>query len=121
MLAQAVYEQDRVDDAAQLCEQAARSAPPEDLVTQVVWRGVQGKVLARREQFEDGESLAREAVALVEQTDLLTHHGDALLDLATVLRLAGRTADAESAFQAGCSLHERKGNTAATQQRMEVS
>jgi DNA-binding SARP family transcriptional activator/tetratricopeptide (TPR) repeat protein len=121
MLAQAVYEQDRVDDAAQLCEQAARSAPPEDLVTQVVWRGVQGKVLARREQFDDGESLAREAVALVEQTDLLTHHGDALLDLATVLRLAGRTADAEAAFEAGCSLHRRKGNTAATQQRMEVS
>jgi DNA-binding SARP family transcriptional activator/tetratricopeptide (TPR) repeat protein len=123
MLAQAVFEQDRVDEAAELCVLAARTAPREDLVTQVVWRGVQGKVLARGERFEEAEPLAREAVALVEQTDLLTHHGDALLDLATVLRLMGQTADAEAAWTAGCSLHERKGNVAATERskRMEVS
>jgi ATP/maltotriose-dependent transcriptional regulator MalT len=123
MLAQAVFEQDRVDEASALCELAARTAPREDLVTQVVWRGVQGKVLARRERFDEAESLAREAVALVEQTDLLTHHGDALLDLATVLGLMGQTADAEAAWTAGCSLHERKGNVAATERskRMEVS
>ena len=60
---------------------------------------------------------------MVEQTDLLTHHGDALLDLATVLRLMGHAADAEAACEAGCSLHERKGNAAATTRvkRMEVS
>jgi ATP/maltotriose-dependent transcriptional regulator MalT len=123
MLAQAVYDQDRFDDAGELCDLTARTAPKEDLVTQVVWRGVQGKVLARRERFDEGESLAREAVSLVEQTDLLTHHGVALLDLATVLRLAGQTAAAEAAFEAGCALHERKGNLAATQRvkRMEVS
>jgi DNA-binding SARP family transcriptional activator/tetratricopeptide (TPR) repeat protein len=123
MLAQAVYEQERTDEAAELCELAARTAPREDLVTQVVWRGVQGKVLARSERFEEAESLAREAVALVEQTDLLTHHGDALLDLATVLGFMGHTADAEAAFAAGCSLHERKGNVAAMTRvkRMEVS
>src|SRR4051812_25049641 len=123
MLAQAVYDQDRIDDAAELCDLTARTAPKEDLVTQVVWRGVQGRVLARRERFDEGESLAREAVSLVEQTDLLTHHGDALLDLATVLRLAGQTAAAEAAFEAGCALHERKGNIAATQRvkRREVS
>ena len=122
MLAQAVYEQDRVDEAAELCELVQRTAPREDLVTQVVWRGVQGKVLARREQFEDGESLAREAVALVEQTDLLTHHGDALLDLATVLRLAGRTADAEAAFEAGCCVAPAQGqHRRNARQRMEVS
>jgi DNA-binding SARP family transcriptional activator/tetratricopeptide (TPR) repeat protein len=123
MLAQAVYDQERYDEAAQLCALAAGTAPREDLVTQVVWRGVQGKVLARAERFEEAEPLTREAVALVEQTDLLTHHGDALLDLATVLRLMGQTADADAAFEAGCSLHERKGNLAATTRikQMEVS
>jgi ATP/maltotriose-dependent transcriptional regulator MalT len=123
MLAQAVYEQDRFDEAARLCELAARTASREDLVTQVVWRGVQSKVLARGERFEEAEPLAREAVALVEQTDLLTHHGDALLDLATVLLLMGSTADAEAVLEAGCSLHERKGNIAARTRvkRMEVS
>ena len=123
MLAQAVFEQDRPDEAAELCALTARTAQREDLVTQVVWRGVQAKVLARGGRFEEAEPLAREAVAMVEQTDLLTHHGDALLDLATVLRLMGHTADAEAAFEAGCSLHERKGNAAATTRvkRMEVS
>ena len=60
---------------------------------------------------------------VVEQTDMLYHHGHALLDLATVLRLAGRTADAEAALEAGCALHGRKGNVAAMQRvkRMEVS
>jgi tetratricopeptide (TPR) repeat protein len=123
MLAQAVYEQDRLVEAEEFCDLCSRTAPAEDLVTQVVWRGVQAKALARREQFADAESLAREAVALVERTDLVTHHGDALLDLATVLHLSGRAADAEAAIEAGCALHEGKGNTAATERvkRMEVS
>jgi ATP/maltotriose-dependent transcriptional regulator MalT len=123
MLAQAVYEQDRLEEAEELCELCARTAPAEDLVTQIVWRGVQAKSLARRERFDEGESLAREAVALVERTDLVTHHGDALLDLATVLQLAGRAAEADAALTAGCALHERKGNVAATERvkRMEVS
>jgi ATP/maltotriose-dependent transcriptional regulator MalT len=123
MLAQTVYEQDRVDEADDLCLLTARTAPPEDLVTQVVWRGAQAKVLARRERFAEAEALGREAVALVEPTDLVTHHADALLDLATVLRLAGSTAEADTAMEAGCALHERKGNVAATERvkRMEVS
>jgi len=123
MLAQAVYEQDRLDEASELCEQSAAATPPDDLVTQVLWRGVQAKALARRERFAEAEALAREAVALVERTDLLVHHGDALLDLAAVLRLAGSAADADAAAEAGCALHERKGNVAATERvkRMEVS
>jgi hypothetical protein len=33
----------------------------------------------------EAEALAREAVALIEPTDLVSQHGDALLDLADVL------------------------------------
>lgn len=123
MLAQSVYEQDRLEDAEQLCELSARTAPPEDLVTQVLWRGVQAKALARRDRHADAEALAREAVGLVETTDLLTHHGDALLDLAAVLRMSGNTAEADAVHEAGCALHQRKGNVAASERvkRMEVS
>jgi ATP/maltotriose-dependent transcriptional regulator MalT len=123
MLAQAVYAQDRVDEAEELCAISARTAPPEDLVTQVVWRGVQARALARRGRHDDAEALAREGLALVERTDLLTHQGDALLDLAAVLRSAGRDADAEAAAEAGRELHERKGIAAAAQRfnSMEVS
>jgi hypothetical protein len=112
-----------VAEAEQLCELTARTAPPEDLVTQVVWRGVQAKALARRDRHPEAEALAREGLALVERTDLLMHHGDALLDLATVLRLGGREPEADTALQAGCELHERKGNVSATRRvnHMEVS
>jgi tetratricopeptide (TPR) repeat protein len=120
MLAQAVYAQDRVEEAGELCELSAGGAPPEDLVTQVVWRGVQAKVLARSARHEEAERLAREGLALVERTDLLNHHGDALLDLAAVLRLGGREPEAEAAAQAGRELHERKGNLVATHHPMEV-
>ena len=62
----------------------------DDTVTQVIWRGVRAKVLAREGSCEQAEALAREAVALIEPTDLLSHHGDAMLDLAEVLRTCSR-------------------------------
>ena len=60
------------------------------------------------------EALAREAVALVEPTDLLSHHGDAMLDLAEVLRTccSARTSAAAPSRPA-LALYERKGNVAA--------
>ena len=70
----------------ELCAAAAAAAADDDIVTQVIWRGVQAKILAREGRCEEAEALAREAVALVEPTDLLSHHGDAMLDLAEVLR-----------------------------------
>ena len=61
------------------------------------------------------EALAREAVALVEPTDLLSHHGDAMLDLADVLRLSGRTGEAGGAACDALALYERKGNLVSAQ------
>ena len=67
-----VYEQGRVEEAEALCESSERCAAAEDLVTQVMWRGVRARVLARRGARPEAEALAREAVALVEPTDSLT-------------------------------------------------
>jgi hypothetical protein len=71
-------------------------------------RQVRGKVLARRGELEEGERLAREAVALGEETDMLNAHADALVDLAEVLALAGQDAQAE--LDKALGLYERKGN-----------
>ena len=57
----------------------------------MIWRGVKAKILAHEGRCEDAETLARAAVALVAPTDLLSHHGDAMLDLAEVLRACGRS------------------------------
>jgi hypothetical protein len=58
-------------------------------------------------------ALAREAVELLEATDLLSQHGAAMLDLAEVLRSCGHLEAADEATRAGRALHERKGNLVA--------
>jgi hypothetical protein len=113
MLAQALYAQGRADEAEAQCAVSEAAAPRDDLVTHVMWRGVRAKVLARAGHAQAGEALAREAVGLVERTDMLVIHGDALLDLAEVLRLAGRADRATEAASAALAVHERKGNLVA--------
>ena len=78
----------------------------------MLWRQARGKLLARRGELEEGERLAREAVALAEETDMLNVHGDALLDLAEVLALAGR--DARSELERGARALRAEGQPAPT-------
>jgi tetratricopeptide (TPR) repeat protein len=110
LLAQAVFAQRRPAEADELCQDAAGAAPTDDIFTQVIWRGVRAKVLAAEGRCDQAESLAREAVALVQPTDYLSLHGDAMLDLAEVLRACGRTDDSDRAVRTGLSLYENKGN-----------
>ena len=112
MLAQAVYAQGRWDEAGELCRMTASAAAPDDIVTQVIWRGVQAKLLARDGDTAQAEQLARDGLALVEPTDLVSHHGDALADLAEVLRHAGRAEDSADARRAALALFQEKGNAA---------
>jgi ATP/maltotriose-dependent transcriptional regulator MalT len=113
MLAQAVYAQGGTQEAGTLCRQAADGAPDDDIVTQVIWRSVQAKLLARDGRGQDAERLAREAVALIEQTDLLSYHGDAMLDLAEVLNITERFDESRDCLRKGLALYEAKGNTVA--------
>jgi len=113
MLAQAVYAQGRADEAQELCDVSRRGAPADDILTQVIWQGVQAQILAARGSAGEAERLARATVASIARTDWLTHHGDALLDLAEVLRLAGRPQDAYHAAQDALSLYAQKGNATA--------
>jgi hypothetical protein len=71
-------------------------------------RQVRGRVLARRGESREGERLAREAVALAAETDMLNAHADALIDLAEALALAGQDASAE--LDQALALYERKVN-----------
>ncbi|HET6170980.1 MAG TPA: adenylate/guanylate cyclase domain-containing protein [Gaiellales bacterium] len=109
-LARAVFEQERVDEAQELARLSAHLTAADDLLTQVLWRGVQARILARRDRPEAAEQLAREAVALAGRTDFLAHRGDALVDLAHILLGAGRTSEAAEAAAEGLHLHEQKGN-----------
>lgn len=64
--------------------------------------------LARRRQWQEAESLAREGVAIIMAAQDPESQGHARLDLAEVLRLTGRPGDAiEAAQQAGASFAEK--------------
>jgi tetratricopeptide (TPR) repeat protein len=107
-LAQALLGLGRDDEAEQWLERGRQTAPSEEQFPQMLWRQARGKLLARRGELEEGERLAREAVALAEETDMLNAHADALVDLAEVLALGGRDARAE--LESALALYEQKGN-----------
>jgi predicted ATPase/class 3 adenylate cyclase len=109
-LARAVLAQGRDTEAEELTAESAGLAEPDDLLTQLLWRGVQATILARRGLRSDAEALAREAVAIGEQTDFLAHRGDTLVDLAHILQEAGREEEAAEIAAEGLHLHEQKGN-----------
>ena len=110
-LAQALYAQERYEEAEYFTGVCEGAATPDDVLSQIGWRGVRSKALARKDELRQAELLAREAVALAEETDGLNMHGDALLDLAEVLRAVGRPEEeAVAAAQRALSLYERKGN-----------
>jgi DNA-binding SARP family transcriptional activator/class 3 adenylate cyclase len=111
MLAQALYALERYREAERLCTVSRKAAAPDDLSTQVIWRGVRAKLLARRGKTAEAEELAREALALAQRTDLLTRQADLLLDLADVLRASGRVDDADAAVAEALDRYVAKGNT----------
>jgi predicted ATPase len=122
-LARAILAQGRYEEAEQFSIISEELAEPDDLVTQIVWRGVRARVLTVRGEIEAAECLAREAVALAERTDLVNLHGDALLDLAAVLDADGRPAEAAEAGADALRLYEGKGNVvsaAATRERLDA-
>jgi tetratricopeptide (TPR) repeat protein len=108
MLGHALIALGRDEEAEEWLARGLVTAPSDEPMVQLLWRQARGKVLARRGELEEGERLAREAVALGAQTDLLNAHADALLDLAEVLELAGR--DPRPELEHALALYERKGN-----------
>jgi tetratricopeptide (TPR) repeat protein len=109
-LAQALYELDRLDDAQTWAERAAQLGASDDWATQMLWRQVAAKVGARRGEHSEAERLAREAVAIGEQTDMLNSVAQTYADLGEVVSLAGRADEAAAAFGEALARYERKEN-----------
>ncbi|MBI3649413.1 MAG: AAA family ATPase, partial [Actinobacteria bacterium] len=93
-LARALCAQRRFDEAERWTEISEEAASHDDVVSQAVWRGARAIVLVRRGEEEQALRLAREAVALADQTDFTNMRADALMELADVLRIAGDPAEA---------------------------
>jgi class 3 adenylate cyclase/tetratricopeptide (TPR) repeat protein len=109
-LAQALYALDRLEEAEAWAARAAELGTSHDAWIGMLWRQVRAKVLARRGEHEEAERLAREAVAVGEDTDWLDGQGDAHADLAEVLALADRPQEAVGALEEALARYERKEN-----------
>jgi tetratricopeptide (TPR) repeat protein len=114
-LAQALYALDRLEEADAWAGRAAELGASDDAFTQMLWRQVRAKVLARRGERAEAERLAREAVAVGEDTDMLDAQGDTHADLAEVLLLAGNADEAAAALEQALERYERKGNRVSAQ------
>jgi tetratricopeptide (TPR) repeat protein len=112
MLGRSLCALGRFDEAEPLARKGRELGHEQDMATQALWRQVQARVLADRGQHTDAETLAREAVAIIERTDGLNFQGDALWDLAEILTAAGREDEAAVALTEALERYERKRNLA---------
>ena len=114
MLARALCDLGRFEEAEGYVEIALRAGAEDDLATQVPARSSQALIHAARGEFAEAEQLAREAVELYADAESPNFQGDAWMDLAQVLRMAGKATDAEQAAREAFALYERKGNRPAS-------
>jgi class 3 adenylate cyclase/tetratricopeptide (TPR) repeat protein len=110
-LAEALFEAGDLDQAWRYATHARETSSADDIASQGRGREIQARVLSARGQHAEAEELAREAVSIMERTDYLALHADALVHLARVLRAAGKGADALASARQASGLYERKGAT----------
>jgi class 3 adenylate cyclase/tetratricopeptide (TPR) repeat protein len=110
LLAEAVYDQGRYDEAEELARRSEEMAGGEDVWSQVLWRRVVARVGAHRDELDEAETLIGEAIDLAEATDSLQLRGLASMGLAEVLELAGRPTEAAAAVHEAVDVFERKGD-----------
>ena len=112
LLAEVLYRQGDLDGAEEYTRISEELAAQDDVSSQFRWRSVRAKILAtrgRRSRSREARPGGRGEV--IRPSDDLNSQGEALIDLAEVLRLAGRPAEAAEAARDALALFEAKGNT----------
>ncbi len=113
LLARAVREQGRDDEALALTRTAEAIAAEDDVDAQVLWRSTRASILARQGAHEEAEGLARDALLRASETDFIVLRAESLVELAVVLRLAGRDG-ARAALEEAMAVYEAKGDRVST-------
>ena len=112
LLAKPLYELGHHDEALAMTQASDEAASPDDIASQVIWRGTRAKILAHRGEAAASIELANVAVELLRETDLVDTRADAYSDLAETMRLLGRDDEAAAARARALELYEAKGNIA---------
>jgi tetratricopeptide (TPR) repeat protein len=109
-LAEILCRQEKEEEAEDFLRLSEKTAGADDWTTHSAIKEVRALLLARREQFEAAESLARQALALADATDDIEARGWERLRLAEILALASRPAEAASLLDEAKDLFEAKGH-----------
>jgi tetratricopeptide (TPR) repeat protein len=109
ILAEALYAQEKLDDAEAFVRVSEESAGSEDTYSQSLLRSVRAKVLAQQGKAREAEALAREAVAIAEPTDFLFLQAWALISLGEVLERVGKSDEAKVVLADAVRICDRKG------------
>ena len=110
-LAEAVYRQGRIDEAETLARESERTADPDDVGPQVIWRSVIAKVLGNRGD-EDAVGVAREAIELSMSSDAPLLRADAWLALGEAALALGDASTVAEARREAITYYEAKGSSA---------
>jgi tetratricopeptide (TPR) repeat protein len=113
LLCMAVGAQGRPTEFLRLADAYEQSLQVPDRQTLIRRNVIRARALLLRGSTADAEAAARRGLELVEPTDLMLDHADALLTLADVLEARGLLEDAEHTRSGAVELFRAKGNIAA--------
>jgi tetratricopeptide (TPR) repeat protein len=113
-LALALAHLGRFDEAESYARIAIEAAAEDDLASQVQGRAAQARVLSARGRHDQAIALAREAEQMFADAQNPSWQGDLCMELAEVLRAAGRLDEAADAARSGLGNYERKESVPAT-------
>jgi class 3 adenylate cyclase/tetratricopeptide (TPR) repeat protein len=108
-LAEALYELGRHEESEQATQESERTTQYADVKSQLTWRRVRAKLLARRGEHDQAHQLVHEAIEWADRSKSLEDIGDAYRDLAEVERLGGRLDAAAVALEQALAAYEQKG------------
>jgi hypothetical protein len=114
VLARTLLEQDRLDEVEKILRWIDEHAVGSDRGVEIARRGIEARVRAARGDAAAAEQLAREAIALADETEWLGARAEARLDLAAVL---GTPEPAREAL----ALYERKGDVAGARRARSIA
>jgi class 3 adenylate cyclase/tetratricopeptide (TPR) repeat protein len=109
LLALALCAQGRHEEADPFATESAEIGAADDLTTQAAWRAARAQILAARGDADAAIAIGREALALVEPTDMTSDRTTASVSLGLAFTILGRRDEAREALQKAEELLAAKG------------
>jgi tetratricopeptide (TPR) repeat protein len=109
-LSRALLEQERDDDASAMAETARELSADDDVESQLLWRGVAARILARNGSADDALAMAESEREIAATISSPGYQADALTDTADVLVAIGRNDEAAPHLSEALRLLELKGD-----------